>query len=264
MIKEIPMKDKKYIFFIDIDDTLILAGTNEIQEDIVAEIERLKKLGHIFVISTGRAFVPTVGIKRIEAFQYLSVILGSCIYEMPNKNLIFKANNMPSIEVKEFTDFLNSNNIAWSYKTSKEEKTIYPANSYFSRKMNCKATTIEEFNKDLQNNEVMQLLADAHLTQKDMSRYPNYNFFLMPAGYTDVSLKNASKDRCIDYFKKLYPNHISVSIGDSTNDIPMFNKSNISIAMGNAKDEIKKVTTFVTKDIRDGGLINVFKNILKI
>ncbi len=57
---------------------------------------------------------------------------------------------------------------------------------------------------------------------------------------------------------------ITVSIGDSSNDVPMFEKTDISIAMGNSSEIIKQKTTYVTKDINDNGLIYAFRNILTI
>lgn len=256
--------DKKYLFFIDIDGTLVPSGQNEILPEIVDEIARLKKLGHIFAISTGRAFNTTLKIKGIEVFQYISVLLGSCIYKMPEKELLHKSNNIPSEEVKKFIDFLNKENIEWSYKDDVDEKTIFCESKYAKNKKNIKFTKIEEFNNDLLNDNVMQLLTLTHFSEEQMKRFSAFDFFSMPNSYTDVTLKGSSKSRCVDVLKQYYPNMKTVSIGDAHNDFPMFEKTDISIAMGNAQEEVKEKVDYVTKDINDNGLIYVFRNILKL
>lgn len=68
----------------------------------------------------------------------------------------------------------------------------------------------------------------------------------------------------IKYFKKCYPGYKTVAVGDSFNDIGMFETCDISIAMGNSVDAIKKMTTYVTKSIDDDGVQYALNHILKI
>ena len=86
----------------------------------------------------------------------------------------------------------------------------------------------------------------------------------MPDNYSDASNISSSKANTIKFFKENFPEYTIVAIGDSDNDIPMLETADISIAMGNAKEKIKNICTFTTKDINDNGLIYAFKNILKI
>lgn len=258
------MTNKKYIFFIDIDETLIPTGQTEIPTDIVEEIERLKKLGYIFVISTGRSLNSTLVIKHIEVFEYISALMGGCIYQTSSKEILDKGQSMPREQIKKLVDILNKQNIEWSYKDEIYEKTIFHDSQFFRSTADCKYVSLSEFYSDLENNKVMQFLFVQHLPKTILKDFPDLNFFEMQQGYTDVSLKDATKARCIKFFKNKYPNLTTVSIGDSFNDVPMFETTDISIAMGNSCDLIKQKTTFVTKDINNGGLIYAFRNILKI
>jgi pyruvate carboxylase len=52
-----------------------------------------------------------------------------------------------------------------------------------------------------------------------------------------------------------------ISVGDNYNDLPMFEKSGYSIAMGNSVDEVKKQADYVTDDILQDGIYNAFKNL---
>jgi hydroxymethylpyrimidine pyrophosphatase-like HAD family hydrolase len=53
------------------------------------------------------------------------------------------------------------------------------------------------------------------------------------------------------------------TIGDMENDLAMFKKSGMSIAMGNATDEVKKAATLVTASNEDEGFAKAIEMILK-
>src|SRR6202521_4827969 len=53
------------------------------------------------------------------------------------------------------------------------------------------------------------------------------------------------------------------TIGDMQNDLAMFRKSGISIAMGNATDDVKKLATHVTASNEDEGFAKAIDMILK-
>jgi hydroxymethylpyrimidine pyrophosphatase-like HAD family hydrolase len=53
------------------------------------------------------------------------------------------------------------------------------------------------------------------------------------------------------------------TIGDMQNDLAMFRKSGVSIAMGNATDEVKKVATHVTASNEDEGFAGAVEMILR-
>jgi hypothetical protein len=62
---------------------------------------------------------------------------------------------------------------------------------------------------------------------------------------------------------KIQPDEIA-TIGDMPNDVLMFKKSGMSIAMGNASDEVKSQATAVTDSNQDEGFAKaVRKFILK-
>jgi hydroxymethylpyrimidine pyrophosphatase-like HAD family hydrolase len=53
------------------------------------------------------------------------------------------------------------------------------------------------------------------------------------------------------------------TIGDMQNDLAMFRKSGLSIAMGNATDDVKKVATHVTASNEEEGFAGAIDMILK-
>ncbi len=51
-----------------------------------------------------------------------------------------------------------------------------------------------------------------------------------------------------------------LAFGDSQNDIPMIQACKIGIAMGNAIDEVKDASDFVTSNIKEDGIYNGLKH----
>jgi Cof subfamily protein (haloacid dehalogenase superfamily) len=84
--------------------------------------------------------------------------------------------------------------------------------------------------------------------------------------YLDVTHPNANKGTVVMTLAKLRnisPEAIA-TIGDMPNDVLMFRKSGLSIAMGNASDEVKSQATAVTDSNEDEGFAKaVRKFILK-
>jgi hydroxymethylpyrimidine pyrophosphatase-like HAD family hydrolase len=52
--------------------------------------------------------------------------------------------------------------------------------------------------------------------------------------------------------------HIA-TIGDMPNDVLMFEKSGVSIAMGNASESVQKAATYVTDSCDDEGFANAME-----
>ena len=51
----------------------------------------------------------------------------------------------------------------------------------------------------------------------------------------------------------------TLAIGDGLNDIEMFDFCETGIAMGNAKEDLKKIADYVTDSVSDDGLFKAFK-----
>jgi len=79
--------------------------------------------------------------------------------------------------------------------------------------------------------------------------------------YLDVTHPNANKGQVVlmlSELLKIPPDQIA-TIGDMPNDVLMFRKSGISIAMGNASPEVQQSATFVTTSNEDEGFANAME-----
>jgi Cof subfamily protein (haloacid dehalogenase superfamily) len=73
--------------------------------------------------------------------------------------------------------------------------------------------------------------------------------------YLDVTNKDANKGAVVDYLSRHMgiPTDEIATIGDQPNDVLMFKRSGLSIAMGNASDEVKARARAVTDSYNDEG-----------
>lgn len=53
----------------------------------------------------------------------------------------------------------------------------------------------------------------------------------------------------------------AIAVGDSWNDVEMFQVCGVSVAMGNAQPELKTLADFVTTDVLDDGIWNAFERL---
>jgi Cof subfamily protein (haloacid dehalogenase superfamily) len=82
--------------------------------------------------------------------------------------------------------------------------------------------------------------------------------------YIDVIHCDANKGSVVDYLAKslsIEPSEIA-TIGDMAIDVPMFERSGLSIAMGNASDDVKRAATFATKSNDDNGFADAVENFI--
>lgn len=82
--------------------------------------------------------------------------------------------------------------------------------------------------------------------------------------YLDVTHKDANKGKVVDYLSR----HLDIpaaeiaTIGDQPNDVLMFRPAGLSIAMGNASDEVKSQATATTASYNDEGFAKAMEDFI--
>jgi Cof subfamily protein (haloacid dehalogenase superfamily) len=145
---------------------------------------------------------------------------------VPHEKLAIKAD--PTI-IKDFTPHLT------------EACKIVGASSDFARLQRCEAAMKEAVGRE----------ATAVRSQ-------NYYLDVTPPGYDKGTF-------VADMSKRLgIPTDAVATIGDMENDLPMFAKSGVSFAMGNAADGIKRQATHVTDSNERDGFAAAIETVLKL
>lgn len=80
-------------------------------------------------------------------------------------------------------------------------------------------------------------------------------------GYYEIMPKGYSKASAITFMARRLgiPMSRTVAVGDSSNDIPMLACAGVSIAMGNATEDVKAMADFVTTDVDEHGIRNALR-----
>lgn len=251
----------KYIIFVDVDGTLLKPRTNVMPKVVADEFERIKKDGHIIVIVTGRALADIYAINGAKSATFAAALMGGVVADCKTGRIIKEPTVLKSDDVQKFVDEIEKIGLMWNYKNDYEQKTLY---DYMTLKYLCHKVEKSEYLDDLKNNKICQLLVDKKIPQGIIDKFDMFDFFYMPTDYYDVIKKGFSKAEIVKYFAALHPDYKTVAIGDSNNDIAMLKQADISIAMGNAKNDLKKMCDYVTEDYEHFGVACAIKNILKI
>jgi Cof subfamily protein (haloacid dehalogenase superfamily) len=82
--------------------------------------------------------------------------------------------------------------------------------------------------------------------------------------YLDVTSPTANKGVVIERLSRYIqiPVDRIAAIGDQPNDVLMFERAGLSIAMGNASDEVQRSAAFVTTSFADEGFANAIEQII--
>jgi hypothetical protein len=83
--------------------------------------------------------------------------------------------------------------------------------------------------------------------------------------YLDITHPKANKGEVVTMFSELckIPTRQIATIGDMPNDVLMFEKSGVSIAMGNASAAVQKSATFVTDSNEEEGFAKAMEQLLQ-
>jgi Cof subfamily protein (haloacid dehalogenase superfamily) len=82
--------------------------------------------------------------------------------------------------------------------------------------------------------------------------------------YLDVTHPHANKGAVVDRLSQLLgiPSQEIATIGDMPNDVPMFERSGLSIAMGNASADVQKQAQYVTTSYEEEGFANAVEQFI--
>ncbi len=82
--------------------------------------------------------------------------------------------------------------------------------------------------------------------------------------YLDVTHPTANKGVVIERLSRYLkiPLDRIAALGDQPNDVPMFERSGVSVAMGNASDEVKRRATYVTTSFGEEGFANAIERFI--
>lgn len=223
---------RRKTFAVDIDGTITENGGGRINLDALNALRYLKKIGHNVVFVSGRSSIEGYLLAVYGGLNTIAVgENGGCITSGANEHTLLGKKE----KCVEALQIIRSkiNNVA--------EKPVFPRMTEVVLE---RTFDIETAKQLVKNNKLDVILSDSqyaiHINSAGINK---------ARGFEEV-------------MKKLNVSHEDViSIGDSDTDIPLFKISKISIAVGNASDEVKSNATMSVKSHAGAGVVEALDKI---
>jgi Cof subfamily protein (haloacid dehalogenase superfamily) len=256
----------------DVDGTL-LTKDKTLTESAMAAVRRLHEAGIAFTITSSR---PAIGMRfLIQPLQIklpVGAFNGGCIID-PDLNPI-ELHTIPAPAVQRSLEVLNEFGtdvwlFTWDRWLARDGNGPYVPLE--KRAIRADPTIVVDFTPYLASAcKLVGSSADAPLlqrcelamqealgTQATAVRSQSYYLDVTPPGCDKGTFVKAMASRLE------IPKQAIATIGDMRNDLPMFEASGLSIAMGNATDEVKEMATQVTASNEEEGFASAIEMILR-
>jgi Cof subfamily protein (haloacid dehalogenase superfamily) len=256
----------------DVDGTLV---TKEkiLTARAIESIRKMREAGVKFAITSGR---PPLGmamlIEPLNIDQPVAAFNGGVLIQ-PDLKTVVRENFLPLDVVKKALVLILDHKLdAWIYTDKdwfvRDVNAPHVAREQWTVKFAPKITTdinslTERIAKIVGVSDDLDLVArcekdvqDACGDQASAARSQPY--------YLDVTSPKANKGEVVLAFMDLLklPAAQIATIGDMPNDVNMFKKSGVSIAMGQASPEVQKSATYVTTSSEDEGFANAMEKFI--
>ena len=262
--------------FIDIDGTL-RNDLGKISDKTKETIKNTTQAGIKIIICSGRPVRTAIEVsKECFASEYVITSNGAYGYNYKENKCVFK-NPMEKEACVKIYNLAKENDINFIMNTEKGRFVLKQTNKKTDTLL---TEPIESFVEKI---DIMQCLIQDKSFEKIRDLKPEVEKI------ENVEIKNQSKSltnpkekpRLITYFdiadiktsKGYGAENVckalnidlkdAISIGDDYNDVSMFEKTGLSIAMGNANDEVKSKAKYVTLTNNENGVAFVLENLIK-
>jgi Cof subfamily protein (haloacid dehalogenase superfamily) len=256
----------------DVDGTL-LTKDKTLTDAAKAAVRRLHDAGVGFTITSSR---PTIGMRFL--IEPLAITLpvgafnGSSIVD-PQLNPI-EQHLIPAAAAQRSLDVLNEFGVDIWLFTNELWLTRRPDGEYVpheKRAIRADPTIVADFAPYLEAAcKIVGSSSDAALLQRceaAMQRAVGAEATAVRSQsyYLDVTPPGCDKGTFVQTIAKRQgiSTDAVATIGDMQNDLAMFRKSGLSIAMGNATDDVKNIATHVTASNEDEGFAKAIEMVLK-
>jgi len=253
--------EKKLVFF-DIDGTL-LDEKKELPDSTVRAIKALKEAGVYVAIATGRApfmfadLRKQLGIDSYVSFNGQFVVFeGAVIYENPlEKELLHN--------LKERAHQFGHPLVYMDAETMRASAENHP---YIQASMESLKFPHPDPDPHYYQNRVIYQALLFCTEQEERVYIDEFNMFHFIRWHevsTDILPRGGSKAEGIRHMiEKLEIGLDNVyAFGDGLNDIEMLQYVGTGVAMGNAREEVKKVADFVTRNVEEEGILYGLKQL---
>lgn len=268
---------QKLIFF-DIDGTIVAETSDSSDRSIPASfliaLKTLQKNGHLCFVNTGRSYAEVD--KKIRQLPFDGFVCGCGSYILLKNKLLFHKTLSKDLR-KELLADVEAFHLEWLLEGI---KYVYyssrPYSTYIGELMTEHLALIPDAVKiitpdedgavpdELDFDKLCICLNSQNQFDEFYKKYKKLLTFIDRGNsFYEIIPPNVSKASGIRFLEEYF--HLSqkdtISIGDSTNDLPMLTYTAYSICMGNGSPELFDIVDYVTDSVSDDGILHAMQHL---
>ncbi|MDD7281613.1 Cof-type HAD-IIB family hydrolase [Floccifex sp.] len=248
------------IIFFDIDGTLVQLGTTKLSTKTKEALLACRQKGIKIFLATGR---PNFVIPEFD-IEFDGVVSFNGQYCYNQSQVIYENSLNPCevLQVKQNCDKLNKP-LAIATKHKLCSNYYEDLLDYYFTFASQNLEVDQNFDETIKE-PVFQMMVstDSSLDKQLLHNCHSLQITRWWDKACDIIPLHGGKEIGIQHVLDYYGFSIdeSMSFGDGGNDASMIMYTGIGIAMGNAKDEVKQVSDYVTLDVKDDGIYHALKH----
>ncbi len=277
------MDNNRKFLFVDLDETL-LTSDKRIDGETLEAINKMLDRGHCFAFVTGRPYPDTVCIaeryRLIRDGFYIASYNGSQLHNPVTGDILYSS-PVSNDDVRMVFEHAASRNVHCqtyngNYVIATGGKDII--DEYLRGKVmeSLIVPTIDDVIDELKE-PTLKVICMAIDDRPKLQRFreyiepllpPHLNAFFSSDRILEISTSDSSKGTGLTRLCEIagIPVSDSIAAGDEENDLPLLKAAGLSIAMANARNEVKAAADVITeRDNNHGGIAEIiYKYILHI
>lgn len=245
------------VFYFDVDGTLLDNSTSRFSKKTKEALKALKDKGYKIGICTGR----TVGAVKDTELQQLA---DWDVYILANGGVILDA------------DFNEVHHGVCEPEFVRELVSLYPGNILFEGEILLASGQLSDALVNFMEEAKLEHPPIVEYTDQEVQKIILDDVTLIEGGFDHPIFKDYNYNLNTDNLYEIYPktfnksdgikkanDHLntkkSTFFGDGLNDLEALRDADISVAMGNALDEVKEVAQIIAKSVSDDGVYHTLK-----
>ena len=253
-----------YSVFLDFDGTLKAPGAKKMSQRVVDALENAQKKGHKIFLNTGRT-VAFLDIDAFRGFRFDGYLCGCSYINVRGK--ILMADRLTADELQPIVAHFYGRNIIVLLEGENAMWAAYDKEGVTESQGMIPLNDINDIFRICELEPITKMNVLINLEQEDLDFVRQFADPIDRDDTTCTEIVSKGHDKAyvmnktVEYLD-LDPEKV-IAIGDSSNDFAMLDAAPISVAMGNASDEVKRRATYVTASVEEDGVAVFLEEFLK-